>query len=120
MDTPDTNTHDRYVRRQPVAISALAGQTVSVSDARAEACALVGTVLPRAFASKIAMWWDFLIAAKTPEEKLGCQRMIDAYGYASGLHDHERGKALAAENVARNADKSRRDCDEAALARWRR
>lgn len=92
----------------------------STQEARDIAFKMVGMVKPRTFGVMISRWWDRLAASDSPEEKAGCQMMIDALGFAFGMHEHERGKALAESNrAAWKAENAERD-QESHLARWAR
>ena len=71
---------------------------VSVDEARAFALRSVGLWTLRTIFKRRNQWWDHLRAATTPEEALTCQRMINAFSEAIGLHRHEEGKALAENN----------------------
>ncbi len=80
----------------------------------------------RQFTEMVPVWWDRLRAAETPEERLTCERMINAINYALGLHRHELGARRAASNVARrdreNAAESAAEAaaeEAAAVERWR-
>ncbi|WP_353429209.1 hypothetical protein [Paracoccus denitrificans] len=80
----------------------------------------------RQFTEMVPVWWDRLRAAETPEERLTCERMINAINYALGLHRHELGARLAASNIERrdreNAAASAAAAaaeEAAAVERWR-
>lgn len=90
----------------------------SSQEARDIALSMVGLVKPRVFGSHRSVWWDRLAAAQSPEEKLGCQWMIDALGFALGLHEHARGAEIAERNRIRRDQESRREDTEREIARW--
>lgn len=77
------------------------GHPVSIEAARARTTGLVGIAPPRAFFKLRRQWWASLRAAKTPEEKLTCQRMIDGLSEAIGLLKHEGVPAMIRENWER-------------------
>lgn len=94
----------------------------SEEEARARAREGVGLFKSRSFKTSREAWWDRLAKATTPEEKLGCARMIDALAFAHGLHEHELGAKLATENRAKPIVSNPEDVaalEERALARWR-
>lgn len=92
----------------------------STQEARDIAFKMVGMVKPRTFGVMISRWWDRLAASESPEEKAGCQMMIDALGFAFGMHEHERGKALAESNRAASKAERASEARESNLARWKR
>jgi hypothetical protein len=90
----------------------------SSQEARDIALSMVGLVKPRVFFCKRSQWWDRLAAAQKPEEKLACQWMIDALGFALGLNEHERGALLARENSIKSEQETERESSSRDLARW--
>ncbi|WP_312531262.1 hypothetical protein [Paracoccus sp. (in: a-proteobacteria)] len=71
-------------------------------------------------------WWSRLRSAPTPDEKLTCERMINALNRAAGMHQMERAARLAASNqqrrtAQRNQEAAARKASEeaAAIDRWR-
>ena len=90
----------------------------SAQEAREIAFKMVGMVKPRTFGVMISRWWDRLAASDSPEEKAGCQMMIDALGFAFGMHEHERGRALAESNRAASDAESNDRCRERLVSRW--
>ena len=81
---------------------------------------------PRRFHACREAWWNRLRAAESPEERLTCERMINAVNEALGLHLHEKGAKLS----ERNMDRWRREdeaemraaaeaSEAAAIDRWR-
>lgn len=46
----------------------------------------------------LPVWWGKLRAADTPEEKLTCERMINAINEAKGLHLHGLGSRIVEKN----------------------
>lgn len=98
---------------------ALDQNPVSMADAYAHYEPLIGQAGDRTFMKLVSQWWDCLIAAETPEEKLTCERMIRA-GYVSfGWHQWKRGRDLAEANRVRSEEHSAALMRESALARWR-
>lgn len=78
------------------------------------------------FIEALPLWWDKLRVAQSPEEKLTCERMINAINRADGLNRHERGARIAAKNIERrDAEDAAASAAEAAAAeaaaidRWR-
>ncbi|ABL68460.1 hypothetical protein OC539_25400 [Paracoccus denitrificans] len=53
------------------------------------------------FEQAIKTWWECLRKARLPEERLTCERMINALGLANGMDNRARASELAAENVER-------------------
>ena len=92
----------------------------SKQEARDIAFKMVGVVKPRTFSQLISRWWDRLAATDSPEEKAGCQMMIDALGFAFGMHEHERGQKLAESNRAAFLVERDQEADQDRLARWTR
>lgn len=90
----------------------------SSQEARDIALSMVGLVKPRVFASHKSYWWDRLAAAQSPLEKLGCQWMIDALGFALGLNEHERGADIARNNRIRSKIEAKSEGADRELARW--
>ncbi|MDS9467329.1 hypothetical protein RGQ15_07045 [Paracoccus sp. MBLB3053] len=78
------------------------------------------------FDEAIKAWWGRLRSSRLPEERLSCERMINALSLANGLDQHKRGADLTAENVKhftslrREAAQARREQEEAACVdAWR-
>lgn len=92
---------------------------VSREAARDRFRPLVGVLSDLTFVRLRDGWWDRLAAATSPEEKLTCERMIDAINIAYGLNMHERGAKIAEENRASQDAERRTEADECALRRWR-
>lgn len=74
----------------------------------------------------LPVWWDRLRSAPTPEERLTCERMINALNRAAGMHMTERSTKLIARNrqrwdeegeAAAAAEKLAEEA--AAIDRWR-
>lgn len=91
----------------------------SAAEAQARAQIGVGQFRSSFFSQKRSQWWDRLIAAKTPQDKLACQWMIDSFGFAFGLNEHERGAALAVQNRKLGAQIADIEAKERELRRWR-
>jgi len=92
-----------------------------VEACRKMAYVSIGTWKIRTIYSRRNDWWDRLRAAATPEEKLTCERMINAFGEALGLHQHELGAKIAAQNPYLDADFGSRaeDLEKRAVDKWR-
>lgn len=71
---------------------------VSKQDAINFARSTVGSWRLRTVISQRNDWWNKLRAARTPEEKLTCERMITALSEAIGLHQHDLGAQLFKDN----------------------
>lgn len=74
----------------------------------------------------LPVWWERLRNAPTAEEKLTCERMINALNRAAGMHVMEYAARLVARNKARidreQADKAAAEKaaeEAAAIDRWR-
>lgn len=89
-ETP-SDPFDRYI--SPGKFGALA-HPVDVAMARASARSLVGLGTPRGPVAARREWWDLMRLSETPEQRLTCQRMIDALGEAIGLQDWAEGQAV--------------------------
>lgn len=63
-------------------------------------------------------WWDLLRRSETPEQRLTCQRMIDALGIAIGLQDWAEGRALCERNRAHADTAATHEREAAAVAEW--
>lgn len=99
-------------------------QWLPASDEEARVAARAGVGLFTSYSLKQIRerWWDRLAKATTPEEKLGCARMIDALAFAHGLHEHVMGAKLAADNRAKGVQISTENeaaAKASALDRWK-
>lgn len=97
------------------------GHPITVEDARAAAYVAIGMWRERRICNRRNDWWDRLRAATTPEEKLTCERMINAFGEALGLHRHEQGRAIAEKNpyLERIIVWPEDDIERRAVDKWR-
>jgi hypothetical protein len=71
---------------------------VSKQDATSFARGTVGLWKLRTVINQRNDWWNKLRAARTPEERLTCERMINALSEAIGLHQPELGAQLFQDN----------------------
>lgn len=90
-----------------------------VEDCRRRAYSAIGLWRLRTIYNCRRDWWDRLRAATTPEEKLTCERMINAFGEAIGLHQHERGARYSENNPFHGESGEPYDPDARAVDRWR-
>lgn len=95
---------------------------VSVADAYAYFQAMIGEARDSTFRRAVSLWWERLIAAETPEEKLTCERMIRA-GYTSfGWHQWEHGRDLTEKNRLQREEERAVEAiaaEQRAIDRWR-
>lgn len=113
-ETP-SDPFDRYI--SPDQFGELA-HPVDAAMARASARSLVGVGTPRGPVAARREWWDLLRRSETPEQRLTCQRMIDALGEAIGLQDWAAGRALCERNRAVSDAFHARTRELEAVAEW--
>ncbi len=113
-ETP-SDPFDRYI--SPEQFGALA-HPVDAAMARASARSLVGVGALRGPVAARREWWDLLRRSETPEQRLTCQRMIDALGIAIGLQDWAEGRALCERNRAAADAFHARARELEAVAEW--
>lgn len=113
-ETP-SDPFDRYI--SPEQFGELA-HPVDAAMARASARGLVGVGTPRGPVAARREWWDLLRRSETPEQRLTCQRMIDALGEAIGLQDWAEGRALCERNRAHADAAAAHEREAAAIAEW--
>lgn len=92
---------------------------VSLEAAKRLTMSQIGVSSDRSFQVQISAFWDKLRRATTPEEKLTCERMINALGLARGMSRHEEGSQIAAANDADRKRKGEEDAERRAVDRWR-
>lgn len=94
------------------------GRPIGEDEAHAFFRPMIGVAGPGAFTQAADRYWDRLLRAATPEEKLGCERLIRAAYVAQGMGRHHRGAVLERENWARVEREAKAKAEAMALARW--
>lgn len=95
------------------------GQPISQRAAHDYFRSLIGLKHPTTLMRTASQFWDRLAAASsTPEERLGCERMIRAAYMACGMGQHRWGAALEKENKDRHSRQHAAEAEARALARW--
>lgn len=94
-------------------------EPITVDEAKNFAMSLLGTMGERDVGRMRQACWHHLIASSTPEQRLSCERMINALGMAIGMTRHEQAARIIAENRAARDAKREADWKQYQLDRWR-
>lgn len=106
--------------RAPSPVDA-SGQPISQAAAHEYFHSLIGIGRPMVFTRAASRCWDRLAdASSTPEERLGCERMIRAAYMALGMSRWIEAKEIERNNRERQAARREAEGAERALKRWQR
>lgn len=94
-------------------------EPVTVTEASDFVTTHLGVVNVRQLHSLRDMCWLRLIAARTPEQRLSLERLINAFGVAIGMTRHEEAAQIIQNNCAAREASRRQAEKDRALDRWR-
>ena len=94
-------------------------EPVTVAEASDFATTHLGVMSARHLHALRDMCWLRLIAARTPEQRLSLERMINAFGVAIGMCRHEEAARIIQNNSAAREAASHQAAKDRALDRWR-
>ncbi|OJY25371.1 MAG: hypothetical protein BGP11_06180 [Rhodobacterales bacterium 65-51] len=94
-------------------------EPVTVAEASDFTTSHLGVVDVRQLHSLRDTCWLRLIAARTPEQRLSLERLINAFGVAIGMTRHEEAAQIIQNNCAAREATRRQAEKDRALDRWR-